>query len=161
MVFIVGGVLELYEPACHFHHWKSQTATFLLPWRAKKLKGKSIKYRVTISFTSKGAQGSSMLQTAFQIPQTLRSTPGMEGRLPFSAIQVQAQVNLYVSGRGPPVPTCHLLQLASCPSIANQAVACICLSLKLTAERATNCALLSWGTDLGSIDGHSVRHNGQ
>lgn len=77
MVFIVGGVPELYEPACHFRCCKHPVA-ILQPPRAKKLKSKSKKHRVISSFMPKDTQSSSVW--SFKSLRTLCSTPATEGR---------------------------------------------------------------------------------
>lgn len=78
MVFIVGGVPELYEPACHFRCCKNPVAILLQPPRAKKLKSRSKKCRVIFSFMSKDTQSSSV--RSFKSLRTLCSTPATEGR---------------------------------------------------------------------------------
>lgn len=68
ILFIIGGVLELCRPACHFGSCKSSVDPLLQPRGARKLKDKDIKYRVIFPSCPR-LRSSSMYETTYQNPQ--------------------------------------------------------------------------------------------
>lgn len=96
MVSVIGGVPELYEPACHFRCCKSSVAALLQPWRAKKLRDKSIKHRVTFSSCPRLHRVHLCVKLPFKSLYTLHNSRKQKAGLPFDMhIQIQALLKCF------------------------------------------------------------------
>lgn len=147
MVFIVGGVPEIDEAACHCRQCRSPGAEQLQPQGANKLKGKGIKYRVIFSFMSKGTQGYTEFICVWNsLPNSSKpyvQTPAREDRPSFSTAGAEIQVKLNAFDTS--ICCCYpfqLLQLLSCYYCCYLIEAALCRILLINSPISTQSTIL-------------------